>query len=47
MPTVNALFGTFLISLSKNLEFANIVSSHKVLIRVTVFNEEPGSLNET
>ena len=44
-PTVNACFGTLLISFPKNLAFASRVSWANVLTLVLEANDEPGSLN--
>jgi len=44
-PTVHAIFGTLLISLSKNRELATTVSIANILTLVRDTREDPGSLN--
>ena len=44
-PTVQAIFGTLLMSLSKNLEFATTVSNASVFTLVRETKDDPGSLN--
>lgn len=44
-PTVRAIVGTLVMSLSKNRALATMVSFAKDLTRVLETNDEPGSLN--
>ena len=44
-PTVHAIFGTLVISLSKNLELATTVSMASVFTLVRETKDDPGSLN--